>query len=60
MSQDAARTLHCSGSLYEGAGIQAGSAANFWGSEVADNCQSMLIQVRETQPKGAPARVVGA
>lgn len=60
VTQDPASTLHCSVSLYGGAASQAGSAANIWGSEVDDGCQSMLIQVKDTQPKGAPARVVGA
>lgn len=60
LTQDPSRTLRCSVSLYGGAGSQAGSADNIWGSEVADGCQSVLIQVRGTQPKGAPARVVGA
>lgn len=51
---------HGSASLHGGAGSQAGSAANIWASEVADSCQSMLMQVRGTQLKGAPVRVAGA
>lgn len=57
---DLARTFHGSGSFHGGSESQMGSAANIGGSEVADSCQSVLVQVRETHMKGAPERVVGA
>lgn len=60
MTQDLGRALHGPGSIYGEAGSQAVSAANFWASEGAGTCQLVLIQVRGTQPKGVPARVVGA
>lgn len=60
VTQDSHRTLCFPSSLYGGAGSQTGSPGNFWGSAVANSCQSMTIRVRETAPKGPPARVVGA
>lgn len=59
MTQDPDRNIHCPDSPDGEVGSQAVSAAKFWASEGAGTCQSMLIQVRRTQPKDVPAGEVG-